>query len=57
MEKVMKKVRKSILEFVIISILVVGAFLIQYNWTENRLERIYKIENPTFIDVILEMYR
>ena len=41
---------------VLICILTV-AFFINYKTTEARVERLYKVDNPTFTDVMLEMFR
>ena len=41
---------------VLICILAV-AFFINYKTTEARVERLYKVNNPTFTDVLLEMFR
>ncbi|WP_154665246.1 hypothetical protein [Romboutsia timonensis] len=41
---------------VLICILAV-AFFINYKTTEARVERLYKVNNTTFTDVMLEMFR
>ena len=38
-------------------VLLIGIFSFDYLHTKLRLEKIYNVENPTFIHVVLEMWR
>ena len=51
-----KFLKKNIETIVLICMLTVG-FFINYKITEARVERLYKVNNPTFTDVMLEMFR
>lgn len=42
---------------IIMSLIIIGLFSFRYSITKSRLERIYKIESPTFTEIMLEIWR
>ena len=51
----MIKSEKGLIIFILL--VLIGVFSFDYFYTKLRLEKIYKVENPSFIHVVLEMWR
>lgn len=53
----MSRSLKENISILTIIIVIFGIFFIDYKKTELRIERLYKVNNPTFIEVMIEMFR
>lgn len=57
MYKFLKENIETVVKTLVLICILAVAFFINYKKTEARVERLYKVNNPTFADVMLEMYR